>query len=91
MLLTRHTAWIIAAFLPLPVRPQLSKEATPSQVDVERAMQMAVGPTEEKSYLKARWWRNLNRIMAVFGAGLIAAIVCLCLGCSENPACSGWR
>jgi hypothetical protein len=33
-------------------------------------------PIDEAKYENARWWRNLNRIMSVIGALLIAAIVC---------------
>jgi hypothetical protein len=69
-------AWILAAVLPLPTRPELSKEATPSQLDVERVMARNLGPIDELQYQKARWWRNLNRIMSIVGILLIATIVC---------------
>ena len=32
-------------------------------------------PIDEARYENARWWRNLNRVMSVIGALLIAAIV----------------
>jgi len=32
---------------------------------------------DEKKYLKARWWRTLNRIMSVIGVGIIAVVVSL--------------
>jgi len=69
---------MIAAFLPLPMNPELSKEATPSQADVERAFTRQVGHIDEKRYHKALWWRNLNRIMSAVGILLIGVIVSLC-------------
>lgn len=68
---------MIAAFLPLPMNPELSKEATPSQVDVERAFAQQVGHIDEKRYHKALWWRNLNRIMSAVGILLVGVIVSL--------------
>jgi hypothetical protein len=32
---------------------------------------------EERTFLKARWWRMLNRVMSVVGALVVAAIVAL--------------
>jgi hypothetical protein len=66
---------MIASFLPLPLNPELSKEATPSQADLEAALAERVGPVDTQSYKKAYWWRNLNRIMSVIGVLLIGAIV----------------
>ncbi|OCK85297.1 hypothetical protein K432DRAFT_413395 [Lepidopterella palustris CBS 459.81] len=76
-------AWMIAAFLPLPVAPGLSKEATPSQADIERAFVRDIGPIDERRYQKARWWRNLNRIMSVVGILLIGAIIALAVVASR--------
>lgn len=78
-MLTRTIAWMIAAFLPLPPMPTggISKEATPNQTDVERAIAQDVAPLEQKHYQKARWWRNLNRSMSVVGVLIIVAIVSL--------------
>jgi hypothetical protein len=72
-------AWILGALLPLPLRPELNKEATSSQMDVERVMAPTLGPVDEIRYQKARWWRNLNRIMSVVGVLLIGTIVSLAL------------
>jgi hypothetical protein len=69
---------MIAAFLPLPMNPELSKKATPSQVDVERAFARQVGHLDEKRYHKALWWRNLNRVMSAVGILLVGVIVSLC-------------
>ncbi|KAF1990596.1 hypothetical protein K402DRAFT_400793 [Aulographum hederae CBS 113979] len=70
-------AWILAAFLPLPVNPHDRVDATPSQLDVEQAIQRNLGPIDEKRYLKAQWWRNLNRIMSIAGILVIGAVVAL--------------
>jgi len=32
---------------------------------------------DEKRFLKARWWRTLNRVMSFVGVGILAAIVSL--------------
>ncbi|KAF2767483.1 hypothetical protein EJ03DRAFT_276017 [Teratosphaeria nubilosa] len=59
--------WMIAAFLPLPHRPA-------SQGDMEKTL---AGFADDKQWLKARWWRTLNRIMSVIGVLVIAAVVSL--------------
>ncbi|KAF2811842.1 uncharacterized protein BDZ99DRAFT_384400 [Mytilinidion resinicola] len=68
-------AWMIASFLPIPPNPEISKEATPSQADLERQLAQRVGPVDGRDYQKAFWWRNLNRIMSAVGILLIGAIV----------------
>jgi len=67
---------MIAAFLPLPPDPEMM-ETSPSQMDVERQFAREVGPVDDRSYQKALWWRNLNRIMAAIGTLLIGVIVSL--------------
>ncbi|KAH0157040.1 hypothetical protein KCU67_g8070, partial [Aureobasidium melanogenum] len=37
----------------------------------------------ERRYLKARWWRNLNRIMSFVGVALIGAIIALAIVASK--------
>ena len=32
---------------------------------------------EEKSWLKGRWWRSLNRVMSVIGVLVVGAVVSL--------------
>jgi hypothetical protein len=66
---------MIAAILPLPPNPDSVDESTLSQVDVERQFTTQVGAIDDRSYKKATWWRNLNRIMSAIGTLLIAAIV----------------
>jgi hypothetical protein len=68
---------MIASFLPLPPDPAKVPEPTPtpSQVDLERHLAGALGPVDDRSYQKAMWWRNLNRIMAAVGTLLVGVIV----------------
>lgn len=68
-------AWILASFLPLPQDPALVE--SPSQVDLERQFAQALGPLDDRSYQKAMWWRNLNRVMAAVGTLLIGVIIAL--------------
>lgn len=74
MVANKYVAWMIASFLPLPLDPALA--ATASQTDLEQHFARQFGPLEQKSYQKANWWRNLNRIMSGLGTLLIATIVC---------------
>lgn len=72
------TAWMIAAFLPLPPcpQPEMSEQARTSLINVEMELRR-VAVVDELQYWSARWWRNLNRIMAVVGLLVIGAIVAL--------------
>lgn len=77
--------WMIAAVLPIPKRPitadQLEKSLGGSEDDVAAAMMKhEAGDAEkrwkdEKMFLKARWWRSLNRIMSIVGLLVIGAVV----------------
>ncbi|KAF2742152.1 hypothetical protein M011DRAFT_413182 [Sporormia fimetaria CBS 119925] len=69
-------AWMIASFLALPPDPSLSTPS-PSQLDLERHFVDIIGPVDDRSYQKGRWWRNLNRIMAAIGTLLVGVIVSL--------------
>jgi hypothetical protein len=66
---------MIASVLPLPPDPDLVHEPTPSQADLEAHFASQLGPVEDRSYQKAIWWRNLNRIMSGIGTLLIGVIV----------------
>lgn len=66
---------MIASFLPLPANPEMSQLPTPSQMDLERQFARDLGPIEDKTYQKANWWRNLNRIMSGLGTLLVGVIV----------------
>jgi len=70
---------MLASFLPLPPDPDTVLEAPMSETDIERQFQNRFGPVIDKSYQKANWWRNLNRIMSAVGTLLIGVIVSLCI------------
>nr|OQO16720.1 hypothetical protein B0A51_16750 [Rachicladosporium sp. CCFEE 5018] len=86
-------AWMLGAILPLPERPARDQEkAMRSSVTVESEVDEMEGAlrrhtageasrrwTEERLWMKARWWRTLNRIMAVVGVGVIAAVIALAI------------
>lgn len=67
---------MIAALLPLPtpekvLRPHTSDtRADARHVTIDDDDMAAL-----RRYFKARWWRNVNRIMSVVGLGVIGAIV----------------
>lgn len=76
---------MVAAFLPIPPRPA-DAQVNANVNDLEDlngkegryalGVQMEMMDWEhEKRFLKARWWRTLNRIMSVVGVAVIAAIV----------------
>lgn len=77
--------WMLGALLPLPKKPmttgELEKGLQDSQDDVQAAMMKhEAGDAErrwkeEKTFLKAKWWRMLNRVMSVVGLLVIGAIV----------------
>lgn len=68
--LTHSLAWIVAAFLPLPPKPN-----SESASDLERALKVRTYDIEQRRYENARWWRNLNRVMIPLGIVIIALIV----------------
>lgn len=81
-------SWMLAAVLPIPKRPisasDLEESLGGSEDDVAAAMMKhEAGDAEkrwrdEKIFLKARWWRSLNRIMSVVGLLVIGAVVSSC-------------
>ncbi|KAH8712160.1 hypothetical protein GQ44DRAFT_811636 [Phaeosphaeriaceae sp. PMI808] len=72
-------AWMIASFLPLPFDPNVA--GTRSQADLEQQFTRNTGITavDDKSFQKATWWRNLNRIMSGLGTLLIGVIIALAI------------
>lgn len=74
-------AWMVAALLPLPPRPQSEMfEADTSQSrfgSVHPAFRYQQYLVDETRYESARWWRNLNRAMSVVGLLIIGAVVAL--------------
>ena len=77
--------WMVAAVLPLPRKPisanDLEKSLGGSEDDIQAVMtQHEAGDAEkrwreERVWMKARWWRYLNRIMSVIGILVIGAVV----------------
>ncbi|KAF1970157.1 hypothetical protein BU23DRAFT_216461 [Bimuria novae-zelandiae CBS 107.79] len=70
-------AWMMASVLPLPPDPDTVQGATASELDLEQRFDDQFGPVVDKSYQKARWWRNLNRVMSGVGTLLIGVIIAL--------------
>lgn len=69
-------AWLVAALLPLPRKPNLDLEANMPSSDI--ALHARVYDLEQRRYDNARWWRNLNRWMIPVGFIIIAVVVCFC-------------
>ncbi|KAJ4304425.1 hypothetical protein N0V88_002038 [Collariella sp. IMI 366227] len=75
-------AWMIAAFLPLPPKPEYEKpdiENSQSRFGTIRSPAFRYGQyiVDETRYESAKWWRNLNRVMSIIGLLIIGAIVAL--------------
>lgn len=76
-------AWMIASFLPLPPRSTLDiveRGYSTTQFKIPETpepLAKQTRATDKKRYLSARWWRNMNRIMSVFGLLVIGAIIAL--------------
>lgn len=87
--------WMLAAILPLPhcgwrqdqqdAENGTSEKARPStavgqnvEVDAQWSWE------DERKFLKARWWRTLNRVMSVVGVGILAAIITLAVLASRG-------
>jgi hypothetical protein len=74
---------MVAAFLPLPVKPvssmveQPMKNESKCHVDLTSEPPLDFRTSEETRYRSARWWRNLNRVMSVVGLLIIGAIIAL--------------
>ncbi|KAK0270256.1 hypothetical protein LTR91_018565 [Friedmanniomyces endolithicus] len=80
--------WMLGAALPLPRKPLGATDAEKqvgggSEEDVQMAMMKhEAGDAEkrwreEKEWLKARWWRTLNRVMSLVGLLVIGAVIAL--------------
>lgn len=79
--------WMLGAVLPLPKKPISAAEFETSVANSEEDVAMAMMKheagdaerrwREEKVFLKANWWRMLNRIMSVVGLLVIGAVVSL--------------
>ncbi|CAG9944541.1 unnamed protein product [Clonostachys rosea f. rosea IK726] len=75
--------WIVAAFLPLPPKPVLEmtqqQHNSTSHLDFTHGndSSQAIHSANETRYNTARWWRNLNRVMAIVGLLVIGAVIAL--------------
>jgi hypothetical protein len=53
----------------------IEKDHNTSNPNIPKTITQELGPTDVSRYESARWWRNLNRGMAVLGVLIIAIIV----------------
>ncbi|KAI8958083.1 hypothetical protein F5Y11DRAFT_54220 [Daldinia sp. FL1419] len=75
-------AWMIAAFLPLPPKPTLSMEehaysTTQLSSDQAEPPRGRLVLNDDARYQSARWWRNINRFMAIAGLIIVGAVIAL--------------
>ena len=83
---------MVAAFLPIPPDPKSQKVREKGKspvsgpasdahseefVAMPGAFKRQLAQAEEKRYQSAKWWRTLNRVMAVFGLLILGAIAAL--------------
>ncbi len=69
---------MIAAVLPLPADPQREMEKrSHGEFGVPEAFKRQMAETDEIRYQSAKWWRTLNRVMAVIGLLILGAIAAL--------------
>jgi hypothetical protein len=98
-------SWFIAAFLSIPAKPEsldekgsleqgIPRRGDPSYRRTHSGSTMSIEQLE-KQYVKAHWWRSLNRIMCVAGLAIIGAMVslsntsyCLHLKLTAKPDCT---
>jgi hypothetical protein len=72
-------SWFIAAFLPLPPKPNLSMDEV-SRIptpNIEAQLQQRLDIESDIRYENARWWRGLNRIMCAFGTVIVVLVITL--------------
>ncbi|KAL5332346.1 hypothetical protein BJX70DRAFT_393050 [Aspergillus crustosus] len=70
--------WLIASFLPLPKKPEISMEENRGP-ELETTLRMRLHDLERRKYLNARWWRNLNRWMNPLCLVIITIIITLAI------------
>ncbi|KAF1733442.1 hypothetical protein CRV24_007343 [Beauveria bassiana] len=84
-------AWMIAAFIPLPTNRHLEEKNLQSTSHIDLAEDNGASPSqlakEIALFNRAKWWRDLNRAMAVIGLLIIGAFaVLIALGVQQR-----WR
>ncbi|KAM5452072.1 hypothetical protein MaudCBS49596_003422 [Microsporum audouinii] len=77
-------AWLIASFLPLPIKPPSVDDETGKQPDVEKATAHRAALVGNLRFENARWWRNLNRCMTPVGLSIIIIVITLSVLGSRN-------
>ncbi|OAL74134.1 hypothetical protein A7D00_2165 [Trichophyton violaceum] len=77
-------AWLIASFLPLPIKPPSVDNGMPGQPDIEKAAAHRAVLADNLRYENARWWRNLNRCMTPVGLSIIIIVITLSVLGSRN-------
>ncbi|KAI0840485.1 hypothetical protein F5Y06DRAFT_241576 [Hypoxylon sp. FL0890] len=76
-------SWMIAAFLPLPPKPVLAMEERDRSTEEFYASENGEPPQrrhvllDDSRYQSARWWRNVNRFMAIAGLLILGAVAAL--------------
>ncbi|KAJ6782905.1 hypothetical protein PWT90_04894 [Aphanocladium album] len=74
-------AWMVAAFIPLPTNRGLIEKDFPSTSHIDLTEDDGASPSqlakEVALYNRAKWWRDLNRAMAVIGLLIIGAFAVL--------------
>ncbi|KAI1384491.1 uncharacterized protein F4822DRAFT_365353 [Hypoxylon trugodes] len=75
-------AWMVAAFLPLPPKPMLAMDERDQSTTEFQASEHGEPPRrhvliDDSRYQSARWWRNINRFMAVAGLLILGAVAAL--------------
>ncbi|TQV92355.1 serine-rich protein [Cordyceps javanica] len=84
-------AWMVAAFIPLPTNRALNEKDFPSTSHIDLTEDDNSSPSqlakETALYNRAKWWRDLNRAMAIIGLLIIGAFtVLIALGVQQR-----WR
>ncbi|PKY06867.1 putative serine-rich protein [Aspergillus campestris IBT 28561] len=69
-------AWLVAAFLPLPRKPEMILEED-TDSELESTLRMRLFDVERRRYENARWWRNLNRWMNPLGLVILTIVITL--------------
>ncbi|KAI1412980.1 hypothetical protein F5Y13DRAFT_40090 [Hypoxylon sp. FL1857] len=76
-------AWMVAAFLPLPPKPTLAMDERDRSTEEFQASEHGEPPhrrhvlLDDSRYQSARWWRNVNRFMAIAGLLILGAVAAL--------------
>ncbi|KAI2630606.1 hypothetical protein GGR54DRAFT_161697 [Hypoxylon sp. NC1633] len=76
-------AWMIAAFLPLPPKPMLAMDERDRSTTEFHASEHRKSSyrghvlVDDSRYQSARWWRNINRFMAIAGLLILGAVAAL--------------